>query len=142
VSRISLAGLGWYASTKHALRAMSDALRQEVGHLGIQVVTIEPGAVKTGFDAVGIPTMDKITPPSDYQNLHDGFKNYLVNSYSGCPGPESTVKAMVKAMTAAKPRTVYKTTTDAKLLPKVRSMLRNRMYDRIILSQIKKAEGS
>jgi len=41
--------LGWYGSSKHALEIISEALRYEVGHLGIDVVIIEPAAVATRF---------------------------------------------------------------------------------------------
>jgi NAD(P)-dependent dehydrogenase (short-subunit alcohol dehydrogenase family) len=40
---------GWYSATKHALEALSDALRQEVGGFGIKVVLVEPGSFGTGI---------------------------------------------------------------------------------------------
>ncbi len=36
-----------YASSKYALEAFSDSLRREVDHLGVRVVVIQPGRVKT-----------------------------------------------------------------------------------------------
>ena len=40
---------GWYQASKHALEAVSDALRIEVASAGIQVVLVEPGGFKTGI---------------------------------------------------------------------------------------------
>jgi NAD(P)-dependent dehydrogenase (short-subunit alcohol dehydrogenase family) len=40
---------GWYSATKHALEALSDALRQEVGGFGVKVVLVEPGSFGTGI---------------------------------------------------------------------------------------------
>jgi len=40
---------GWYQASKHALEAVSDALRIEVAAAGIQVVLIEPGGFRTGI---------------------------------------------------------------------------------------------
>ena len=139
VSHVSQMGLGWYASTKHALTAMSIALRQEVRDLGIEVVMIEPGAVNTGFAEVAFGTMDAITPPEDYQELHTAFKKFAVNNYASSPGPESTAEAMVKAITADSPRLVYKTTTDAKIMPPVMGMVPDRAYDSLILRTVKGA---
>lgn len=41
--------VGHYAATKHAVEAMSEALRWEVHRFGIDVVMVEPGAVSTAF---------------------------------------------------------------------------------------------
>jgi NAD(P)-dependent dehydrogenase (short-subunit alcohol dehydrogenase family) len=41
--------IGWYSATKHALEVLTESLRYEVGHLGIRVVIIEPGAIDTNF---------------------------------------------------------------------------------------------
>ncbi|QAU11886.1 SDR family oxidoreductase [Halorubrum sp. BOL3-1] len=47
--RVSMPGGGVYSGSKFALEAMSDALRVEVADLGIDVVVVEPGPVKTNF---------------------------------------------------------------------------------------------
>ena len=47
--RLAAPGSGYYSATKFALEGMSDALRKEVGPLGIRVVVIEPGAFRTDF---------------------------------------------------------------------------------------------
>ena len=41
--RVPGAWLGMYASAKHAVEGMSEALRFEVGHTGVQVCILEPG---------------------------------------------------------------------------------------------------
>ena len=40
---------GWYQATKHALEAVSDALRMEVAAAGVKVVLVEPGAFRTAI---------------------------------------------------------------------------------------------
>jgi NAD(P)-dependent dehydrogenase (short-subunit alcohol dehydrogenase family) len=40
---------GWYQGAKHALEALSDALRMEVARDGIRVILVEPGGFKTGI---------------------------------------------------------------------------------------------
>jgi NADP-dependent 3-hydroxy acid dehydrogenase YdfG len=139
VSHVSQMGLGWYASTKHAIHAMSVALRQEVRDLGIEVVMIEPGGVNTGFAEVAFATMDAITPPDDYRELHDGFRQFMVNNYAATPGPESTANDMVKAITSEKPDLVYKTTTDSKFGPLVVGMIPDRAFDSMILRAVRGA---
>src|SRR3954466_9212713 len=40
---------GWYQASKHALEAVSDALRIEVAGAGVKVVLVEPGGFKTAI---------------------------------------------------------------------------------------------
>jgi len=40
---------GIYCASKHAVAALTEALKNEVAHLGIDVVTIEPGYFRTAF---------------------------------------------------------------------------------------------
>ncbi len=138
VSHISTMGTGWYASTKHAIKALAESLRQEVKHLGIEVVMIKPGGVKTGFDKIAFNTLDKVDMSDEYKDLLKNFKTFMQDTYSKCPGPESTVKAMIKAGLAKKPKTVYKTTSDVGLYITMQSLLSDRAFDSMMISSVNK----
>jgi NAD(P)-dependent dehydrogenase (short-subunit alcohol dehydrogenase family) len=47
--RVTTPMTGWYCASKHALEALSDALRQEVASFGVKVVLVEPGGFGTGI---------------------------------------------------------------------------------------------
>lgn len=47
--RISLPLMGWYCASKHALEAMTDALRIEAAAYGVRVSLVEPGSFGTGI---------------------------------------------------------------------------------------------
>lgn len=128
VSNMSTMGLGWYASTKHAIKAMAIALRQEVRDFGIDVIRIEPGVVKTGFDSIALDTLKTVDHHDDYASFVRGVDRLYSGLYANCPGPESTVNAMVHALTSRKPKSVYKTTIDSHLLP----LLVNGMPQKVI----------
>src|SRR5215207_4270467 len=49
--RFTFPGGGYYHATKHAVEALSDALRFEVRGFGVDVIVIEPGLIRTRFGA-------------------------------------------------------------------------------------------
>jgi NADP-dependent 3-hydroxy acid dehydrogenase YdfG len=57
--RLTLPGGGLYHATKHALEAISDALRFEVRGFGVDVVLIEPGLITTEFGKTAAATVSE-----------------------------------------------------------------------------------
>ena len=47
--RVTTPLTGWYQGVKHALEALTDALRMEVAGSGVRVVLVEPGSFRTGI---------------------------------------------------------------------------------------------
>lgn len=143
VGHIAIPGIGWYASSKHALRAMSEALRMELSSFAITVTLIEPGAVKTGFDTVAVPALDEVSLKGPYQDLLTAFTPFIQKSYQNAAGMDSTIKAMVKALESKHPKWVYRTTIDAKGYPLLKALLGLKGYSkmayRIIMKRKKKA---
>lgn len=61
----SVAGLvkvpfdGAYAASKHAVEGICSAMREELAPYGVEVVTVNPGAFRTGFNDTGMESMDQ-----------------------------------------------------------------------------------
>ncbi|OKO82294.1 short-chain dehydrogenase [Bradyrhizobium sp. NAS80.1] len=61
----SVAGLvkvpfdGAYAASKHAVEAICSAMREELEPYGVEVLTVNPGAYRTGFNDTGMESMDQ-----------------------------------------------------------------------------------
>ena len=60
--KLTFPGGGFYHATKHAVEALSDALRFEVRGFGIDVIVIEPGPIKTRFGDTAIGSI--AAPPA------------------------------------------------------------------------------
>lgn len=60
----SAPGSGYYSASKSALESVSDALRKEVGPLGIKVLIVEPGGFRTDF--AGRSLLQSAAPIADY----------------------------------------------------------------------------
>ncbi len=133
VAHVSLVGLGWYAATKHAVRSIANALRQEVKALGIKVSVIEPGTVRTNFDQVAFGHLRDSRSISDYDSVMNGFNKYLGGLYRNSPGPKQVVKTMVRAATAKNPRPIYPASWDVKALKFVFYAFGRRIVDSVVL---------
>jgi short-subunit dehydrogenase len=56
--KLKFPGAGYYHATKHAVEALSDALRFEVRGFGVKVSVTEPGLIRTGFAETAVGSMD------------------------------------------------------------------------------------
>jgi NAD(P)-dependent dehydrogenase (short-subunit alcohol dehydrogenase family) len=56
--RFTFPGGGLYHASKHAIEALSDALRFEVKSFGVDVIVIQPGLIRTGFSAAVVSGLD------------------------------------------------------------------------------------
>ena len=108
--RIALPGTAPYSSSKHALEAMSDALRGEVADFGVDVVCVEPGPVATNFqDRV----QDEL--PDDERTLHAyGWLYDLVDDWESISGgaplsssPDDVARVIVDAASVSEPKARY-----------------------------------
>jgi NAD(P)-dependent dehydrogenase (short-subunit alcohol dehydrogenase family) len=129
VSHISLPVIGWYAASKHAIKALMDALRLEVKQFGIHVVLIEPGAIATGFENTAFAELAGTEIPPDYKPLVESFSNLMHDAYEGCPGPELVVAAIRKAVTSPHPRAAYTDRMSTRLNITAKHLLSDRLFD-------------
>ena len=91
---------GSYAASKFALEALSDALRWELKPFNIQVILIEPGAIKTNFDQTVHTYGDEIlsNPTSPYLPLYRKYQQVSDGMRGQEPGPEVVSKVIQLAM--------------------------------------------
>jgi len=131
----AMATYGPYAATKFALEAVSDALRRELAPHGVQVVVIEPGAVKTAMADRGAATTSglaaKMTP--ELQHLYGGLVSAnLAQTAAHIGNGMTSDKAgsiIARAATTRRPRTRYTVGRDAALIVAMARILPDRMLD-------------
>jgi NAD(P)-dependent dehydrogenase (short-subunit alcohol dehydrogenase family) len=135
--RIAMATYGPYAASKFALEAVSDSLRREVARHGVQVVVIEPGAVRTEMLGRAIAgAHDQLAAMTPAQRRRYGGLVHAVNAQaeastrSGLPA-EAAAAVIAKAVTVRKPRTRYPVGREAALLSVAR-LLPDRLLDRAL----------
>lgn len=132
VGKLALPFAGWYSATKHAVEAISDALRLETAPLGIRVVVVEPGAVKTDFDAVALDLLDACNDPADYHPAKKGFREAVVDAYRTAPGPEVVARTVLRAVQSKRPRRRYAIPSSAQAFTVARRLLPDGAFDWIL----------
>jgi len=127
----------WYHATKHALEGWSDCLRLEVKDFGIDVVIIEPGAIKTEFAEVMSNNFSR-SENGPYAQLAKGMEAALENTEK--PGNSSTPEVIAdtisKAIKARKPKTRYAAGKMASQTLFFRHWFSDRFFDGQILRMI------
>ena len=141
---IAMATYGAYAGTKFALEAVSDSLRREVEPLGVQVVVIEPGGVRTEMGTRGVATANdlaaQMTPEHDerYGRLIQAVTAQMAEGTGSGVTADAAARVIAKAVTTRRPRTRYTIGRDAAVLTCLTRILSDRTLDRIIAAGLRR----
>ncbi len=137
VGKLSTGVIGFYAASKHAVEAISDATRVEVAPFGIKVSVVEPGIFATSFDAVMSEEFENISVADDYQKRLSRFQRFFKKAYAKAPTPEPVVRAVEHAIYSRKPKTRYVVGVDAKAGVAARQWMSDGMFDKMMSNQFK-----
>lgn len=120
-----------YCSAKHALEAISDALRVEVAPFGIRVVVVEPGPIETRYgDRAREEVSEILHRTGPYSAFYAGAEHAMDTDFQrGKLPPEAVARVVVDAIEADRPRPRYAITAMARLLIPLRRLLPDRFFD-------------
>ncbi|MCG8916310.1 SDR family oxidoreductase [Actinokineospora sp. PR83] len=142
--RVAMPTYGAYAGAKFALEAVSDALRREVAPLGVRVVVVEPGGIRTEMATRGIATANDLaadmTPEQDerYGDLVRAVNALMASGTSSGLTADAAARLVAKAVTTRRPRTRYAIGRDAALLTRLTRVLSDRTLDRVTAATLRR----
>jgi NAD(P)-dependent dehydrogenase (short-subunit alcohol dehydrogenase family) len=113
---------GYYAASKFALEGLSESLHLEVGHFGVRVVVIEPGAIETRFGDNAIDHRPEPGPYAELVTLWEGAMETLGGD-GDTPGPELVAATIGEALEAEPYRLRWPVGTDAELITAARGSM-------------------
>jgi NAD(P)-dependent dehydrogenase (short-subunit alcohol dehydrogenase family) len=139
--RMTFPGGGIYHATKHAVEAISDALRFEVRGFGVDVVVIEPGLIKTQFGEAAVNAINTGTEQDGpYAEFNTAVATATAGVYEGPlarlgGGPETVARKIERAISRRRPRTRYPVTPSARIILGIHAVLPDRGWDAFNASQ-------
>jgi short-subunit dehydrogenase len=122
---------GWYQATKHALEALSDALRMEVAASGVKVVLIEPGGFKTGIweeferDVAG-------HRGSRFESAYRRSLQTMKATQLIMGQPDKVARVITRALSSPFPRARYLVGYDAQALALAQTLTPTAVKDRVL----------
>jgi NAD(P)-dependent dehydrogenase (short-subunit alcohol dehydrogenase family) len=143
--RLTFPGGGHYHATKHALEAISDALRFEVRGFGIDVILLEPGLITTEFGeaaaaSLAEPSAELTQDGDPYAGFNAAVGALTKGAYDGGlsrlgAGPDRVARAIERALQRRRPPTRIVITPSAKLTIAMRRLLSDRAWDAAMRQQ-------
>ena len=111
---------GYYAATKFAMEAVSEALKLEVGHFGVKVFVIEPGVIETSFAE---NVLDHRAEPGPYEELGTLWTKAMdiLSGGQAAPGPELVATAIAQALESDGTQLRWPVGQDAELIASART---------------------
>lgn len=136
--RLTFPGGGPYHASKHAVEAMSDALRFEVKPFGVRVTVVEPGIIKTQFGETLMSTAERggdLDGP--YREFNAGVAQRVAGAYSGpmammASSPATVARAIERAIRRRWPRPRVRVTFGGRMLLGTRALVTDRAWDRMM----------
>lgn len=137
--RITFPVGGYYHSTKYAVEALSDALRNEVRGFGIGVSLVEPGLIRTRFGSTALSSDAAVAQDnSPYAALVAASASSTTGGYGSsmiAAGPESVAKVVRRAIESRHPKPRYVVTPTARALIAARTLGGDRFWDLMVRAQ-------
>jgi NAD(P)-dependent dehydrogenase (short-subunit alcohol dehydrogenase family) len=129
---------GWYHSTKFAVEGLSDSLRLELKPFGIDVVVIQPGAIKTEWGGIAIDNLRKRSGEGAYKEQVRQLSAFFGQADRGSE-PKVIADVIVKAVRARRPKTRYAAGFGAGPILFARRVLPDRGFDALFLGAMRRA---
>jgi short-subunit dehydrogenase len=126
--RMTLPFFGVYNSTKYAVESLSDALRYELRAFGIDVVLIEPGVIRTNFEATAVSNLEQFGS-SPYAASIARVDELSKKADRFASEPIVIARAIAKAVRARRPAARYVAPRSTYFILALQAVLPTSMWD-------------
>ena len=135
---ISLPLIGAYSAAKHALEAISDALRMELWDTNIKIITINPGVIETNIYDILKTKVDDIIANNKHSRFIGSYNKYFIKRNSAGLKPSVVANVIVNAISSPNPKQKYVVgSTKEKLAVRLRPFIPDSLFYSLIDKQIR-----
>jgi NAD(P)-dependent dehydrogenase (short-subunit alcohol dehydrogenase family) len=139
--RVGIPVLSAYAATKFALEGFSESMRYELKEWGINIVIIEPGAIKTKvFENVKTGDV-RSSSESPYADLIERASKGFGRMMDNISSPKLVAEAILNAITSKEPEIRYVVGDDAEYIVKIRKNSTDKEFESWMYESILQAKG-
>ena len=131
-----------YNASKWGIEAVGESLRGELRPFGMDVVLVEPGSIATPIWDKGTARADALLDGADpetvslYAKRLDALRRIVSETAGRGVEPDVVAAVIETALTTDRPRTRYLIGRDAKLRARMRRLISDRMWDRLVARQL------
>ena len=130
---------GWYHVSKFAVEGFSDALRMELKPFGINVVIIEPGAIRTDWGIIAAEHLAESSKGTVYEEASMNEAKIMKYGYSSklLSPPSVIAKAICKGVNRKHPKARYRTGRGSHSMVFLHWLLPARWWDALVRKTMK-----
>ncbi len=118
----------WYHASKFAVEGFSDSLRNEVRPFGIDVVIIEPGAIKTEWPTIAVENVKKMSGHGPYGEMAEATAHLFMAKGPSAP-PQVIADVIWHAASTRHPKARYAAPFSANIIIRLRWLLSDHLFD-------------
>jgi NAD(P)-dependent dehydrogenase (short-subunit alcohol dehydrogenase family) len=141
--RLATPFTGAYHASKWAIEAIGETFRQELLPWGIEVSLIEPGSVATPIWTKGEVRANELLSslPAEGDRLYGerlrAYRAQVRATAARGIDADEVAAAIEAALTTSRPRTRYLVGRDAKIQARIRRLVPDRLFDRMVARQLR-----
>ncbi|MGY0219976.1 SDR family oxidoreductase [Endozoicomonadaceae bacterium StTr2] len=123
---------GAYCASKAAINTLSDVLRMELKPLGVNVVTVQPGAIQSNFGSTATESLSRLKPGSAYTAIESAIKERAMASQKNPTTAEEFADILVSKIESGKPLNIVRIGNGSRALPALKRWLPVGLLERIL----------
>jgi short-subunit dehydrogenase len=116
---------GWYHASKFAVEGLSSSLRQELYPFGVNVITIRPGAIRSGWRDVAGESLIRNSGNGPYAKAVQAmYSKFMSPDFEKMvTDPDAIAKVVGEAVTDPKPSAIYTAPRLARTIIRINKLL-------------------